>query len=391
MKIYFSILITLVFVIVIINNKIGSCKYVFNTKYFRITEYEVKKNKNIKDYINCNYLLIDAYRRGYDKKYEVYKKVDIVSKFIVCQDYGLMCEKITVNDPKKWEKYKTSLMKDVEIEYYRESIKKYFNNVKGRYLLLRYKKDNINKYIFSGDMDEYLNYAFIKVELEKKEDLIDILNEFIFREFCYKEAEKLNITKEEKFNLDRNNFRNSVIFNLYVDNEIKSKIVIKEDEASDYYDKNKILFAAPDSVDVTIMEFSDKNAAFKTMAEIFEKRENINENQIKTISQNNKVKKMIDHYKMNYRDNNYSDKIKEVVFNLKNHKVTAPINFENKYCVFFRNCEIGERIKPYSEVREEIKKLLLENKTNEIMNYRVKIFKKIYPMEISKKFKDFNK
>lgn len=107
----------------------------------------------------------------------------------------------------------------------------------------------------------------LKKELKSEQILRDYIARMVIEDYLLLEAERLGITKEQKFVLDRKNYKNNVVYHEYEQNELKIEPITEQD-ISDEYASQKEQFLEPISGVYTILEFQDRQAATDAYIEL---------------------------------------------------------------------------------------------------------------------------
>ena len=255
-----------------LNKNTGNGNIVLQIGKLQITDYEVEKNIKLyqsnffqktgrqpnenefkqweKEFVDRAYFIANAYDKGYDSMLIVNKKVSAMEHYIVSQPGGLFEQKI-IEDSLGVKNYKINSTKRIQIlDNYRAETKvksqASFNNDllsdiskiiasdgsihefdKGRFAV--FSKLNIVTFKIEGseidvsckDFMEYYNELPMRHAIGNINQLRLAIDAMVQQEYNYRQAEKIGITVQPKFILDRDNFKKNVVYSMYENNEIK--------------------------------------------------------------------------------------------------------------------------------------------------------------------------
>lgn len=389
-----------------------------------ITQYEFEKNLNIfkssfirknkcnptsndiekwiQNFIDHTYFLADAYQKGFDTLELVNKRVTSMAHLIVSQPGGLLDKKmvnkrlsLNKNEIKKTlrkvevrEQYQKTIEKKARIKINATillQLQKFlqshgplheFDKVSLVNLLqaniMSYKENFKSKTVSVDQFMDYYNFLPLKKEIKNSDDLVYYIKSMVFDAYAYKKAQEYGLTQENKFLLDKENYKNEVIYYLYNKNVLNRGLNVSDEEVKNIYDLNRFKFKQAKDVNVSIYYFEDRNNALLGMFRI--KRGNVDITNLQGLEniERNKI--------LNYQSNVFSDSIKSLIFDLKIDRPSKPILTNGKFMVVVKESESGKRIKSLDEVEDILVKKIEDRKLNEKKRVYLSMLKCLYPI-----------
>lgn len=342
-----------------------------------VKEWETK-------FINRTYLLADAYDKGYDKDPHIDSMVEGAARFMVSQPNGLLEQALTGvdiskanqplnNDPLMAEKLskrqemlnnyyekvtaqaKISVNDTVVNNFYNNIInynyapnhtfqKHDFGNMLPTIVMTYTSPHNKHVNITVGDFIEFYNTLFIKQAIKDPNVIVNYLISIPKSIYAYNEAEKRGITKQSKFLLDRNNFKNQLIYNKYSTDNLENKQIIGDAELRKEYDRIKnTLMLATDAV-ASFYYFTDKGSAALAMMRLKQP----------SLPDDIKLSGIVDikkHVKVNYKSGALPDTLLKTLFSMRKGDVSRPMYAGGSTVLIKKEEESGNRTLSLSEVR----------------------------------------
>lgn len=350
--------------------------------------------KWIDGFIDHTYFLADAYRKGYDTSREVERKVESMAHLIVSQPNGLTEQKIIQEQQgqqlkeiikaryRKGIKDSAQIMIDQDLltrlgKYIRDSGAMHtfdmnrFNDIADR-KILTYTMDGRSVSVsLSGFMD-YYNGLPIRSELRTEDDLGYYLESMVFDAYGWREAERSGITGTTQFLLDKENFKKSVVYILYEEQELKKGIAVTEAEITARYNAQKEQFGQATDVIVSYFVFRDRRSAAARMFALRTKRTGPAD-----------MEEPLDsclHRTLNYQSRTFPDTIHAAIFNMKPGEVSRPIPWQGKFLVVIKEAETGSRIRNINEVGAILVHEIAEEKLEEKKKSLLTQLKASYPV-----------
>lgn len=217
---------------------------------------------------------------------------------------------------------------------------------------------------------DYYNMLFLKGNITNVKDVYATLNNIYFSDYAYDEGVKKGVTKQPKFILDRNNYKNNVIYTIYAEKELSSKDMITQNEIISRYSIMKPTQAQ--KVVASVYYFNNRNEAMR-------KKFNI-------LSDTMTFKGLIKADKnlmLTYKSKMLPDTLKRVIFdlNIKSNPARM-IELNNQYIVLIKEKEIGTRTRSLAEVKDLViaevrNSRLLKNKEKKLAELKIKYKPKI--------------
>ncbi len=167
---------------------------------------------------------------------------------------------------------------------------------------------------------------------------------------------------QEKYNDVKKNFltpekRNIKLVTFLYKSE-KSKINISDEEVEKFYNENINLFESKETRDVYMVQFKNKNE-MESFLSTYDKEKNF----LSVLNKFNKSKE--NSFLKNITKNDLDENSREIVFNLNAEEISKMIETSFGYKVFYLEKIHKANKKPLTEIKKEIRKDLLTEKTNE--------------------------
>ncbi|MGD8780675.1 MAG: hypothetical protein PVH88_17125 [Ignavibacteria bacterium] len=252
--------------------------------------------------------------------------------------------------------------------------------------LIHYDLNDSLKKVNFKTFFEYYSYLPVKPVIRDKKTLTDFINQFFYDDYLRDEAEKLGLYNSEKFLLDRKNFKNNVIYEEYLENNVISKIKTDPSEISVYYEKNKAQFIQPKIVTFDMYVFEkeiDANMNAHTISNF------INTNQKEKARNPSVIKGLVDfipNTKINLEtDTSFSKEFVDGLLTLKVSMLSSyPVRLNNKYVLFYKIEEQGQSIKSLKNVHDRIENKIRNEKSEMRTREIIKELSRKYKIEIDK-------
>ncbi len=221
-------------------------------------------------------------------------------------------------------------------------IKADFNDILSNTILTYISPLGQTKLITVNNFIDYYNTLFLKGSINNIDDVSKNLNAFCFSDYAYIESVKRGITNQPKFLLDKNNFKNNIIYNIYSEQELAGKDAITEDEINKMYDIMKPRLTQAENVVASVYYFNNQGEAIR-------KKFNLISDTL-TFKGLTKTDK---HLLLNYKSKVLPDTLKKVIFDLNVKSNPARmIELNNQYVVVVKEKETGTRVRNLVEVRD---------------------------------------
>lgn len=380
-----------------------SDKVILEVGKIAITEYELEKNidlflsdlhrqKNktpadhdiaafINSFTDRAYFLADACEKGYDTAAEISKWVESMAHYVVSNPRGLLIEKMKAQgvQTKYFDtviaqakiKCNAAAMTVLEGHLKNRPIRRFDQNEMARTHLFSYSQKNTELHITIGEFMEYYNTLPLSKEITTMAELQSYINSFVYDRYAWAEAGELGITKEMKFVLDKNNYRNDVMWAAYEKKELKAGITVTGDELHRQFESVKDSISRATDVVVSAFLFRDKRTAMMAIM-------NINTGNLAPIDNN--LHPDYSHKVVNYKQAFFSDSIKYAVFAMKGNGVMLPVAFDGNFIVIRKESEHGRRSITLDEVQHDLVTQITAEKLSYTKAWRLEQLKKNYTL-----------
>jgi hypothetical protein len=366
-----------------------------------ITEYELEKNLElfrsdltrekkrtpsdsdvinwINTFIDRTYFLADACDKGYDTAAEVTKWVESMAHYVVSKPDGLLQkiqpdfrENITVVKTQAQINTSTAAFRVVE-NYLKQNTIRQFDKNKfdtiGRQMLFTYKRADTLQYVETSRFMDYYNTLPLRQEIGNTATLQYYLESFVYDQYAWRQAVAYGITSDLKFLLDKNNYRNNVMWAAYELKELKAGVAVTDEEVRTRYAAIKESFTAATNVVISAFMFDDKRSAIMAMMLM---------EPAKPVLNNNTQQPLFLHKSFDYSDDLFTDSIRSVVFATKANGLLMPFPFNGKFIVVKKESASGSRTMSLQEVYQVLKKKMTAEKLAEKERDCLLRLKKIY-------------
>lgn len=220
-----------------------------------------------------------------------------------------------------------------------------------------------------------------KLFLASPEGLNRLKDELIKREVLYEEAKKKNMTKSEEFKRKMEEFKKITLINMLLEQEIKTVQQVTEQEAKEYYEKNKDMFIKP--VEVRLSQIVVKNEEeAKKVYERIDKGEDFNKI-AKELSKDEKTKASGGDIGF-FKKGQLNPQIENVAFSLRKGQVSMPLTFKGKLYIF-KITDVKGTAVDFEQIKGQLIEQLKAKKQQDWFNSYIDDLKKKYKVEINEK------
>ncbi len=238
------------------------------------------------------------------------------------------------------------------------------------------KKNTVTTAAF---MDFYNNLP-LKKEIGTIEAVVMYLHAYVQDDYNYRKAEELGITHDLQFRLDKNNYKKTVIENLYETNELKAAIEVTDQEVRDRYENRKQDFVQATEAIVSMLVFDTRNHA---MAGRLAFRSEPGKSDLAAIDiiDTAHLKGILHkdlHRQLQYNDLSLPDTVRKVIFSMPVGEMSRPVPFNDHYMVIIKKSESGRRVQLLAEVKDILWKEIIEEKCKKKKQEQVKELKEKY-------------
>jgi hypothetical protein len=239
--------------------------------------------------------------------------------------------------------------------------------------IMSYKANNKLIDVSVDQFVSYYNYLPLKTEIKDSSDVVYYLKSMVFDYYAYKKAREYGLTQRSKFLLNKENYKNEIIYALYGREVLSKGISASNEEVKKAYDLNKSKFIQATDVIISIYYFNDINNAILGMMRI--KQGNVDASNLQGLDSSEINKRL------NYQSDFFSDSIKSLIFDLKINEVSRPILINGKFMVVLKESESGKRIENLDEVKNFLVKKIKDRKLSERKKAYLLKLKSLYPIK----------
>jgi parvulin-like peptidyl-prolyl isomerase len=150
--------------------------------------------------------------------------------------------------------------------------------------------------------------------------------------------------------------RDQILMYNVIDQEIRAKIVVRPDEVTSFYEKNKKEFLSPEERDLEVV-IANNNDILNSIISDLKSGKDLLELETKYSVKVDKIKVT--------QEEGLKKEIADAVFKLKISEVSAPVNVEAQYYVFKLDNIISPKLLSLSEVQDKIHNYIFEMKMQE--------------------------
>jgi hypothetical protein len=251
--------------------------------------------------------------------------------------------------------------------------------------LMSYNINNQRKVYTVSQYWDYIHHLPLMLhDFSKKEAITATLKDEVIRQYLLRVADSLGILHENKYLLDKKNFRNELILLQYYQKEFRTEDSISEEEIRGYYEQHKAFYTGGKISVVSFLYFKDYASALNNRdmvnrivsnGKFFEFRDSMVIKGLVSYQPNIKIE----------RDNNELPyELTNEIFSIPEGEVSNPVEYNNKFALFFVTKREGIRVKGFDEVRNEMKAILENEKIEHLKNERIKELKDEYKIEVKK-------
>ncbi|MBN2165599.1 MAG: hypothetical protein JW717_04925 [Marinilabiliaceae bacterium] len=246
---------------------------------------------------------------------------------------------------------------DSFLDFYLNPKKNNKNN--GKIIMEYYLNDNYRKISFF-DFMEYITFSPFFDENINRAKLDKLIDQYFWDDYLDNEAQQLGLYKSDEFILDQRNFKNKVILQEYLKNEIWNRIDINSDAIQTYYSNNLSQFIKPKYVVGDILIFESKSDALKNTQlamQFIENKQLSNPNKNNIIDDSFVFKQ--DFY-FELEDSNLTQRIKTGIEKMPNNTLyPKPISLHGGFGLFYKKRDEGEiqisLNQSYKQIHEKLK------------------------------------
>ncbi len=220
-----------------------------------------------------------------------------------------------------------------------------------------------------------------KAFLASPEGINKLKDELIKREVLYEEAKQKNLAKSEDFKRRLEEFKKITLINMLLEQEIKKIQDVTENEAKDYYEKNKDQFIKPTEVRLSQIIVSNQEEARKVYERI-DKGEDFAKI-AKELSMDTKTKGNGGDLGF-FKKGQLEPQLENLIFTLKKGQVSMPFNRKDGLYIFKVTDVKGTAIE-FEQIKGQLIEQLKAKKQQEWFEKYVEELKKKHKIEVNDK------
>jgi peptidyl-prolyl cis-trans isomerase C len=251
--------------------------------------------------------------------------------------------------------------------------------------LMSYTIDRQRKFYTVSQYWDYIHHLpLVLYDFSKKEVITATLKDEVIRQYMLHIADSLGILRENKYLLDKKNFRNELILSQYFQKEFRNKDSVSNDEILSYYEQNKASYTGGKVSLVSFLYFNDYNSALNNRDIVYRI---VSNGKFFEFTDTTAIKGLVS-YQPNIKvekDNlEYPPELKNDFFSIPEGEISMPKEYKNSFILFFVTRREGVRVKEVNEVRAEIEATLRKKKEEQAKNNRLQELYKTYNIEKNK-------
>jgi len=252
--------------------------------------------------------------------------------------------------------------------------------------LISYFKEGVKISVDFNDFYAYYSFLPIHQEVNDKETLINNIYQYVYNDYLIEEARKLGLYDADTFLLDQQNFRNNLLYNEYLKNEIISKITINSEEIMNYFTKHKTQLTKPKIITADLFVFKTEEEGLRNIHTIQSLLRNNQNDKLKDTPVIKSLYELKKNYKINIENHeSYPKEFLDFIVNMGTEALSfKPLPLNDKYVLVYKISEEGQYIPNLSEVSDDIYAIIKEAKIEKKRQERLTELKKKYPIEIDK-------
>lgn len=227
---------------------------------------------------------------------------------------------------------------------------------------------------------DYYNNLPLKKEINSIEMVALYMHAYVLDDFAYNKAEELGIIHDLQFRLDKENYKKTVIGNLYETNELRAAIEVTDLEIRDRYEMRKQDFIQAAEAKVSMFVFDTRDHAMAGRSVILSPRAGAAgrlTDPRQTWRDSLSLAATIDgidttrligllrknfHHMLPYNEHSIPDTIQKVIFSMPVREMTRPMPFNGQYMVIVKESESGQRVQLLTEVKDKLQVEIAEEK-----------------------------
>lgn len=221
-----------------------------------------------------------------------------------------------------------------------------------------------------------------KAFLASPEGVNRLKDELIKREVLYEEAKKKDLTKSEEFKRRVEEFKKITLINMLLEQELKNLSQVTEQEAKEYYEKNKDLFIKPTEVRLSQIVVKNEDEA-KKVYERIDKGEEFNKI-AKELSRDERTKASGGDIGF-FKKGQLNPQIENVAFSLRKGQVSMPLALKGELYIF-KITDVKGTAVDFEQIKGQLIEQLKAKKQQDWFNSYIEELKKKHKVKVNEKF-----
>jgi hypothetical protein len=352
----------------------------------------------LKEFTDRAWFLADAFKKGYFNDPEVNRSVESMAHLIIAQPGGLLEQKLVegqltaeqkakIRQQYAWDvNIKARMQTDTAVlndlgkklkEYGAISVfdKSRFGELLPRQVL-SYNLDNEKIHCTVEAVMDFYNSLPLRKTITSMQQVVDVLQAMVFDAYAYNRARELGITNEPRFLLDKENYRKTVVYNRYETNELKTGMVVTEEEVRNRYNAHRNEYRQAATAIVSLFSFNNR-------ADAMTGRITIIRNRGAAITEMRGLQNLQQQLEIDHDQSPLTDTITRAIFDMKVQAVSRVFSYKDNFLVVYKASENGSRVRSL----EEMKPYLIK----EIELEKLQRKKQMHAAQLQKKYRVTNR
>lgn len=220
-----------------------------------------------------------------------------------------------------------------------------------------------------------------KAFLASPEGINRLQDELIKREVLYEEAKKKDLVKSEEFKRRLEEFKKITLINMLLEQELKNIQQITEQDAKDYYEKNKDQFIKPTEVRLSQIVVKNEDEA-KKVYERVDKGEDFAKI-AKELSKDEKTRNSGGDMGF-FKKGQLDPQIENLAFSLRKGQISMPVNRKDGLYIF-KVTEVKGTPVEFEPIKQQLMEQVKAKKQQDWFNSYIEDLKKKHKVEINEK------
>jgi hypothetical protein len=271
---------------------------------------------------------------------------------------------------------------------------KSWKNIENDTAMMIYRFNNkVDTLTIRGFIEYVLCKPFILGDPSKPEDLKQMLNNYLFDNYLYTEAQALDAETDDTFITFNRYYTNKLFIQHFYKEFVSPHMRVTPEEVQAYYHRNSQNFISFDYASADIYKFRDCKSANKGWKTLNEKRSFGNKD---TSSLNTFFSKMpgfisfTPNFRISINDNDISPEILNGIAACSSGQIMIPVESNGEFWVCLLNQKEGNSPMPFRVAKPVIEQKMPNRKAQEFYNKELEKLKEKYLLSFNK-ITDYNK